>query len=1281
MKYIFKKALSILITLCLVLTLPPPAAFAAAGTPVTYELELRNAIDAADSGDTIFIGDDITLTTDLEIGGKNITLTSDDSYILYVQNHTITISAEAEVTLGGKLIIEGSGGNGSPVVDVKGYGSLTLEEEAFVLQANKESGATAIENRSGGMVMITENAAVESGSNGIINDGTLLVTGGIISGSDAHCAIDNYGILTVSGGSIGSTDNDTYGILVSAGTVNITGGSIAGNNCAMHVNGTGTVNISRGTFEAGDDSSDALLCQKGTVRLNGGEFIKGRVLTGGGTGSIHVDLRGSSGLTLPADGVLYSGGGTPMPFLTALPDISSYNILKGQRSIIPLNAGVEFFVDPTTSYQLDASMVTGTTDVQMTPTEVGNYDLVLTARGTLLATNQSFKLTLPVTVSPAAANVCEMDGVGYASFDKALDDVSMGATATIKLLQDIIHTTPVMVDGKTISLELGDYDLLIDTSTDQTLSSALTVAGGGKVTLTGEGTGELNIKGAFGGVSIVGANSVAVVHNIEVTENDNAVSMVGSGQALGGGTITVKGNIKAPNGYGVTVNAKNGYVVVNGSITAGRVGVSTSTNPGTQVIVKGDITVIDNAPENQNETIGIRANGLTIVDVTGNVTVLGTDCIGVYAYGGKITVGGNVVSSGKGAKAEPNYSYGNGEVTITGSLSAGTPFITVGTIELTPSQGNSGPSGTLIYTYGKSVVQIGRVGDYVPVTKAPTPNASFTAIDFYSGTLAGLNNDMQYSVNSGRTWNPVYPITGDTMTIYNVTAGEGIWIKQQGDDITTADSDIQIIAVTQAAVPTTGLSKVDCTTAAQNDGKLIGLTKAMEYKLKDADTWIGGTGGDITGLVSGTYYVRVKATGTVLASEEAVLVILPHDLAPIPRSGGGPSTPSTPTYMAEVREGDAAETTIPVVVDKDAGTASVDAGSQKLAKRGTVITMPSIPGISIYSVGIPVPDLSTTVVQGILTLDTVKGSVTVPSNMLTGVAGISGSKAQITISQGNRNNLPADVKASIGDRPLIQLNLAIDGKQNDWSNPNAPVAVSIPYTPTAAELMNPESIVIWYVDGRGNVVTIPNGHYDATTGTVTFHTTHFSGYAVVYNKVSFNDVASGAWYSKAVNFIAAREITDGTGNGNYSPEAKMTRGEFIVLMMRAYGIAPDTNSADNFSDAGNTYYTGYLSAAKRLGITAGVGNNLYAPGNQITRQEMFTLLYNVLKAISRLPQGDSGKTLDDFSDAWKIDSWAKEAMTLLVKTGTVGGSGGKLTPEGTTTRAEMAQVLYNLLWK
>lgn len=135
------------------------------------------------------------------------------------------------------------------------------------------------------------------------------------------------------------------------------------------------------------------------------------------------------------------------------------------------------------------------------------------------------------------------------------------------------------------------------------------------------------------------------------------------------------------------------------------------------------------------------------------------------------------------------------------------------------------------------------------------------------------------------------------------------------------------------------------------------------------------------------------------------------------------------------------------------------------------------------------------------------------------------------------------------------------------------------------------------------------------------------------------------------------------------------------MLMKAYGIIPDENPTDNFSDAGNTYYTGYLSAAKRLGITGGTGNNEYAPDREINRQEMFTLLYNALKVIGQLPQDNSDRTLSEFADADDIASWATDAMTLLVETGTISGEGGLLNPAGTTTRAEMAQVLYNLLGK
>ena len=391
--------------------------------------------------------------------------------------------------------------------------------------------------------------------------------------------------------------------------------------------------------------------------------------------------------------------------------------------------------------------------------------------------------------------------------------------------------------------------------------------------------------------------------------------------------------------------------------------------------------------------------------------------------------------------------------------------------------------------------------------------------------------------------------------------------------------------------------------------------------------------------------------------------------------GGGGAGTAGQSYSAGISGGGF----LPVTVDTKAGSAALDLStlSVGLASGSTTVSVPSIPGVSTFTATLPVSSLASG--QGSLTLNTGVGSLAIPGNMLSGT-GLSGT-AGVIIGAADTSALSGEAQAEIGDRPVVQLSLSINGRQTDWSNPDAPVTVSIPYTPTAEELANPGGIVVWYIDGSGNLNCVTSGHYDAATGAVTFETMHFSLYAVGYNNVRFTDVAQGAWYYKAVGFIAARGITSGTTATTFSPNAKLTRGQFLVLLMRTYGIAPDTNPTDNFADAGSAYYTNYLAAAKRLGITNGVGDNRFAPEQTITRQQMFTLLYNALKSVDALPEGDSGKTLSDFTDSGSVASYAQEAMAYLVEAGVVDGNNGCLLPETSTTRAQMAQVLYNLMEK
>jgi len=286
---------------------------------------------------------------------------------------------------------------------------------------------------------------------------------------------------------------------------------------------------------------------------------------------------------------------------------------------------------------------------------------------------------------------------------------------------------------------------------------------------------------------------------------------------------------------------------------------------------------------------------------------------------------------------------------------------------------------------------------------------------------------------------------------------------------------------------------------------------------------------------------------------------------------------------------------------------------------------------------------------------------------------------QITVSAKyvSENELSSEAKAHVQGRPVYDLTIT-NGSTVISDFKGGTATISLPYTLETGE--DPNAIIVWYLDDTGNLQHV-RGRYDAAAKSVIFTAGHFSKYVVGYNLVTFSDVKEGAWYKNAVTYIAAQSITSGTGDGNFDPDGKLTRAQFLVMVMRAYGIEPDASPAGNFSDAGGTYFTGYLAAAKRLGITAGVGDNMFAPNREITRQEMFTLLYNVLRALEIETPGDSGKTLSDYTDGTDVADFAREATGYMIKTGLVSGFAGVIDPSGSSTRAQMAQLLYNLLQK
>ncbi|HHV99798.1 MAG TPA: hypothetical protein GXX36_09550, partial [Clostridiaceae bacterium] len=230
-------------------------------------------------------------------------------------------------------------------------------------------------------------------------------------------------------------------------------------------------------------------------------------------------------------------------------------------------------------------------------------------------------------------------------------------------------------------------------------------------------------------------------------------------------------------------------------------------------------------------------------------------------------------------------------------------------------------------------------------------------------------------------------------------------------------------------------------------------------------------------------------------------------------------------------------------VNKAAESAPEDADGIKIIS----IKVEKADGAKEYVQGIPVSALNDNSKKMGLIIETEFGTIEVPSNTLTAAETEDAETAYLSIRRVDKNELGEELKKQIGEKPVIELKLKLDDKEIAWNNYNAPVTVSIPYEPTEEELKVPEHIVVWYIDGAGNVVPIPSGRYDAETGMIRFTITHFSKYTVAYVKKTFDDIANYAWAKKEIEVMASKGIINGTSATTFNPSADITRADFIVL--------------------------------------------------------------------------------------------------------------------------------------
>lgn len=162
----------------------------------------------------------------------------------------------------------------------------------------------------------------------------------------------------------------------------------------------------------------------------------------------------------------------------------------------------------------------------------------------------------------------------------------------------------------------------------------------------------------------------------------------------------------------------------------------------------------------------------------------------------------------------------------------------------------------------------------------------------------------------------------------------------------------------------------------------------------------------------------------------------------------------------------------------------------------------------------------------------------------------------------------------------------------------------------------------------------------------------------------FRDVAASDWYFDAVQYVLEKGLMNGTSDWTFAPNDATTRGMIVTILARVEGV--NTN--------GNPWY----AAGQKWAMDNGISDGTNMPG-VITREQLATILYRYAK--QKGYDVSKSAALTGFSDADKVSGYAFDAMQWAVAEGLLQGSNGKLDPQGSATRAQVATILMRFMQK
>ena len=180
----------------------------------------------------------------------------------------------------------------------------------------------------------------------------------------------------------------------------------------------------------------------------------------------------------------------------------------------------------------------------------------------------------------------------------------------------------------------------------------------------------------------------------------------------------------------------------------------------------------------------------------------------------------------------------------------------------------------------------------------------------------------------------------------------------------------------------------------------------------------------------------------------------------------------------------------------------------------------------------------------------------------------------------------------------------------------------------------------------------------------------------VRKATDFRDYDRTAWYAEAVSAAVDNGLLYGKSATVIDPNGDMTRAEMAAIINRSFGCYVKADISKYTDVSKSKWYYDDIAMSVQMGTYNGRSASAMAPDSPITRQEAMTVVARALE----LDYDSYSKTdLSVFSDRSEISNWALPYVRAMVGADYIHGRGKVLAPLDNITRAEFAQIFYNII--